>query len=120
MTIGKKRWIPGEPVEGLLIRELPADVLAYDSLEAALAGGDEWQQGTRQAVAPMGDDVTGRLAPPISGGLQMQKRIIVLPGQPVPLPGVIASAPIPPPAGDLLTDGAGNYLTNGAGDRLAT
>lgn len=50
-------------------------------------------QGSDMAVAPQGDTSTGLLAPPIPGGLQMEKVIIVSEAQPinVDLPAVLGA-----------------------------
>lgn len=56
-------------------------VVALDWIEAT--GVVPILQGAEMAVAPMGDTSTGLLAPPVPGGLQMQKVIIVSEAQPI-------------------------------------
>lgn len=42
-------------------------------------------QGAEKAVIPQADETTGFVAPPVAGGLQMQKMVLVHPAEPVPL-----------------------------------
>lgn len=102
-----------------IVDRLPTNVV-YDTLEEALAAGEVIFQGDPQAVTPMADETTGRLAPEIPGGLQMKRTMVVLQATPVPMPVPDASPPTPPPGGNRLTDGASNYLTDGAGNYLTT
>lgn len=41
-------------------------------------------QGTEKAVTPQADSTTGRVAPPIAGGLQMEKTVLVTNSAPIP------------------------------------
>lgn len=82
--IGKNVPVVGGPAVGLPLTEVLArpGVVAYSSLEAAVAAGNPVIQGDLKAVAPMGDTATGMLAPPIPGGLQMELRVVVVDSQP--------------------------------------
>lgn len=41
-------------------------------------------QGTEKAVTPQADSTTERVAPPIAGGLQMEKTVLVTESAPIP------------------------------------
>lgn len=60
-------------------------MVVYPSLQSALQAGESVIQGDPKAVSPMADAVLGTVAPPIPGGLQMEKSVVVLPVQPVRL-----------------------------------
>lgn len=119
MGIGVSIGAKGIPI----VDRLPTSIV-YPSLEAAIAAGEVVIQGSPQAVTPMADLATGRLAPEVPGGLQMRRSMVILDGTPVLLPDLAAlpppPPPPPPPTNDRLTDGAGNYLTDGASSYLAT
>jgi hypothetical protein len=73
----------GLPLAEVLVRP---GVVSYATLPEAVQAGNTVIQGSDVAVAPMGDPVTNQLAPPVAGGLQLELRVVVLPGQPVPVP----------------------------------
>lgn len=54
--------------------------------DQAVAAGMPLFQGSPVAVAPMAETTTGRVAPPIPGGLQLQKVVVIVPTMPVKLP----------------------------------
>lgn len=72
----------GQPLDDRLATP---GMVAYSSLQAALQAGESVIQGDPKAVAPMADSVLGTVAPPVPGGLQMEKRVVVVPSQPVRL-----------------------------------
>ena len=68
-------------------------VVAYGSLSEAVAAGESIIQGDPKAVVPQADLATGTVSPPIPGGLQEQKRVVVTTSQPVPIPPLAKQQP---------------------------
>ncbi len=57
-------------------------VVSY-TVAQAVAAGLPLTQGALKAVAPLADTVINRVAPPVPGGLQMQKVVVVTTAQPI-------------------------------------
>lgn len=83
MGIGVTVNYEGFPQQGIPLAQKLAEpgVVPLDWIQAT--GVVPIIQGDQMAVAPMADSSTGFLAPPIPGGLQMQKVIIVSEAQPI-------------------------------------
>lgn len=83
MGIGTTVNYTGVPLQGVPLAQKLAEpgVTSMDWIEAT--GVAPIIQGSEMAVAPMADTSTGALAPPIPGGLQMEKVVIVMEAQPL-------------------------------------
>lgn len=93
MGIGTTVNYSGISLQGVPLAQKLAEpgVTSLDWIEAT--GVVPIIQGSEMAVAPMADTSTGMLAPPIPGGLQMEKVVIVVTSQPanVDLPVVLTA-----------------------------
>ena len=93
MGIGVTINYSGIPLQGVPLAQKLAEpgVVELDWIEAT--GVVPIIQGDQMAVAPMADTSTGVLAPPIPGGLQMEKVVVVVASQPanVDLPAVLTA-----------------------------
>ena len=83
MGIGVVVNYAGFPHQGVPLQQKLAEpgVVELDWIEAT--GVVPIIQGDQMAVAPMADTSTGFLAPPVPGGLQMEKVVIVSEAQPI-------------------------------------
>lgn len=82
MTIGT---IIGVPPRGQLLSERLATPGMDISTTVAQTKAKQQTtiQGSQKAVTPQADSTTGRVAPPIAGGLQMEKTVLVTGSAPI-------------------------------------
>lgn len=87
MGIGTIYQSPELPLLGTPIADVIASggVRQLTSVDAVQQAGMNVTQGNNQPPAWQGDNVTGRMAPEVPGGLHYAKVILVTTGQPVPL-----------------------------------
>lgn len=71
----------GEPISSFIARNNPT---VFTSVPAAQAAGNEVNSGGQKAVIPEADSTTQVVPPVIPGSLQMQKQLLIVPGQPIP------------------------------------
>ncbi len=83
MGIGvfNRKGFQGEPIQSFIARNQPQ---VYTSVPTAQAAGNVVNQGGKQAVIPAADSTTNTVAPPVPGGLQMEKVLLVTPTAPIP------------------------------------
>lgn len=83
MGLGVTINYDGFPPRGIPLSQKLAEPGVVAVTVAAARGALPLIQGEKMAVAPMADTSTDMVAPPIPGGLQMEKVVVVTTAQPV-------------------------------------